>query len=148
MAHRVGPAAHQPGALLHQRRPPQDEGAAGGSPLAASCRRLLTLAVATPPPQGFQQDITLNADRIDALILAGEQLIQKSCPPDAALMEDELEELHNYCQEVFRRVERFHHRLLGRTVSAPHTHTHTYTHTPIDLIRFSCFIKQDFYCLL
>ncbi|MEQ2210165.1 hypothetical protein XENOCAPTIV_009194, partial [Xenoophorus captivus] len=30
---------------------------------------------------------------------------------DAALMEDELEELHSYCQEVFSRLVRFHQRL-------------------------------------
>lgn len=41
----------------------------------------------------------------------GEQLIQKSEPLDAVLMEDELEELHRYCQEVFGRVSRFHRRL-------------------------------------
>ncbi|CAG03762.1 unnamed protein product, partial [Tetraodon nigroviridis] len=46
--------------------------------------------------QGFQQDIGLNADRLDALIVAGEALIQKSAPLDAALIEDELEELHQY----------------------------------------------------
>lgn len=41
----------------------------------------------------------------------GEQLIQKSEPLDAVLIEDELEELHRYCQEVFGRVSRFHQRL-------------------------------------
>ena len=41
----------------------------------------------------------------------GEQLIQKSEPLDAVLIEDELEELHRYCQEVFGRVSRFHRRL-------------------------------------
>lgn len=33
---------------------------------------------------------------------------------DAVLIEDELEELHSYCQEVFGRVARFHHRLINR----------------------------------
>lgn len=64
--------------------------------------------------QGFQQEITLNTNKIDALIVFGENLIQKSAPLDAALIEDELEELHSYCQEVFGRVARFHHRLVNR----------------------------------
>ncbi|KAG7240906.1 hypothetical protein INR49_026229, partial [Caranx melampygus] len=32
-------------------------------------------------------------------------------PQDAALIEDELEELHTYCQDVFSRLVRFHQRL-------------------------------------
>ncbi|XP_078133881.1 nesprin-2-like isoform X3 [Sander vitreus] len=63
---------------------------------------------------GFQQEITLNTNKIDALIVFGENLIQKSAPLDAVLIEDELEELHSYCQEVFGRVARFHHRLVHR----------------------------------
>ncbi|XP_010601296.1 nesprin-2 isoform X1 [Fukomys damarensis] len=63
---------------------------------------------------GFQQEITLNTNKIDQLIVFGEQLIQKSEPLDAALIEDELEELHRYCQEVFGRVSRFHQRLTSR----------------------------------
>ncbi|XP_046877069.1 nesprin-2-like isoform X4 [Hypomesus transpacificus] len=59
----------------------------------------------------FQKDITLNTERIDGLIVSGEGLIQRSAPLDAALIEDELEELHSYCQEVFSRVVRFHQRL-------------------------------------
>lgn len=74
--------------------------------------------------QGFQQEITLNTNKIDALIVFGENLIQKSAPLDAVLIEDELEELHSYCQEVFGRVARFHHRLVNRRpVSLTHTHT-------------------------
>ncbi|XP_049755484.1 nesprin-2 isoform X1 [Elephas maximus indicus] len=64
---------------------------------------------------GFQQEITLNTNKIDQLIVFGEQLIQKSEPLDAVLIEDELEELHRYCQEVFGRVSRFHRRLTSRT---------------------------------
>ncbi|XP_051477330.1 nesprin-2 isoform X2 [Apus apus] len=63
---------------------------------------------------GFQQEITLNTNKIDQLIVFGEQLIQKSEPLDATLIEDELEELHRYCQEVFGRVARFHRRLTSR----------------------------------
>ncbi|XP_041951730.1 nesprin-2-like isoform X2 [Alosa sapidissima] len=60
---------------------------------------------------GFQKEITLNTNRIDELIVFGEALIQRSCPSDAAHIEDELVELHTYCQEVFRRAARFHQRL-------------------------------------
>ncbi|XP_017539502.1 nesprin-2 isoform X2 [Pygocentrus nattereri] len=60
---------------------------------------------------GFKKEITLNTNKIDALIVFGESLIQRSSPLDAALIEDELEELHSYCQEVFSRVARFHQRL-------------------------------------
>uniref|UniRef100_A0A8C6IUA3 Uncharacterized protein n=1 Tax=Melopsittacus undulatus TaxID=13146 RepID=A0A8C6IUA3_MELUD len=63
---------------------------------------------------GFQQEITLNTNKIDQLIVFGEQLIQKSEPLDAAVIENELEELHRYCQEVFGRVARFHQRLTSR----------------------------------
>ncbi|NXI70462.1 SYNE2 protein, partial [Anseranas semipalmata] len=63
---------------------------------------------------GFQQEITLHTNKIDQLIVFGEQLIQKSEPLDATLIEDELEELHRYCQEVFGRVARFHQRLTSR----------------------------------
>lgn len=77
------------------------------------------------PLQGFQQEITLNTNKIDALIVFGENLIQKSAPLDAVLIEDELEELHSYCQEVFGRVARFHHRLVNRRpVSAAQTNLH------------------------
>ncbi|XP_072538856.1 nesprin-2a isoform X2 [Salminus brasiliensis] len=60
---------------------------------------------------GLKKEITLNTNKIDALIVFGEGLIQRSSPLDAALIEDELEELHSYCQEVFSRVARFHQRL-------------------------------------
>ncbi|MCJ8731019.1 hypothetical protein PDJAM_G00191190 [Pangasius djambal] len=63
--------------------------------------------------KAFQQEITLNTNKIDSLIVFGEKLIQKSSPLDAVLIEDELEELHSYCQEVFSRVARFHHRLVN-----------------------------------
>ncbi|XP_068610193.1 nesprin-2a [Brachionichthys hirsutus] len=59
----------------------------------------------------FQKEIALNTERIDGLIVFGEALIQKSSPQDGALIEDELEELHSYCQEVFGRLVRFHQRL-------------------------------------
>uniref|UniRef100_A0A8C5GU20 KASH domain-containing protein n=1 Tax=Gouania willdenowi TaxID=441366 RepID=A0A8C5GU20_GOUWI len=67
--------------------------------------------------KSFQKEIALNTERIDGLIVFGEGLIQKSSPQDAALIEDELEELHSYCQEVFSRLVRFHQRLSQPTVS-------------------------------
>ncbi|XP_066485712.1 nesprin-2 isoform X2 [Tiliqua scincoides] len=60
---------------------------------------------------GFQQEITLNTNKIDQLIVFGENLIQKCEPSDAVVIEEELEELHKYCQDVFGRVSRFHQRL-------------------------------------
>uniref|UniRef100_M3ZVC2 KASH domain-containing protein n=1 Tax=Xiphophorus maculatus TaxID=8083 RepID=M3ZVC2_XIPMA len=65
----------------------------------------------------FQKEISLNSERIDGLIVFGEALIQKSSAQDAALIEDELEELHSYCQEVFSRLVRFHQRLSQPPVS-------------------------------
>ncbi|XP_041070727.1 nesprin-2-like isoform X1 [Carcharodon carcharias] len=62
----------------------------------------------------FQQEITLNTNKIDQLIVYGEMLIQKIEPMDAITIEDELEELHAYCQEVFGRVARFHQRLMSK----------------------------------
>ena len=79
--------------------------------------------------QGFQKEITLNTERIDGLIVFGEGLIQKSSPMDAAVIEEELEELHAYCQEVFSRLVRFHQRLSTTPVSS-HAHTRTHTHAP------------------
>lgn len=62
-------------------------------------------------PQSFKKEIRLNTNRIDALIVFGESLIQRSCPQDAVEIEDELEQLHTYCQDVFGRVSRFHQHL-------------------------------------
>lgn len=70
-----------------------------------------------PSVQSFQKEITLNTERIDGLIVFGECLIQRSSPEDAALIEEELEELHSYCQEVFGRLVRFHQRLSQPPVS-------------------------------
>ncbi|XP_053143373.1 nesprin-2 isoform X2 [Hemicordylus capensis] len=62
---------------------------------------------------GFQQEITLNTNKIDQLTEFGEHLIQKSEPSDAVVIEEELEELCKYCQEVFGRVSRFYQRLIS-----------------------------------
>lgn len=62
--------------------------------------------------QAFQQEISLNNNKIDQIITQGEQLIEKSEPLDAAVIEEELDELRRYCQEVFGRVERYHKKLI------------------------------------
>ncbi|XP_007638273.2 nesprin-2 isoform X3 [Cricetulus griseus] len=81
---------------------------------------------------GFQQEITLNTNKIDQLIVFGEQLIQKSEPLDAVLIEDELEELHRYCQEVFGRVSRFHRRLTSHAPSLEDEKEASETETDIE----------------
>ncbi|KAM7367651.1 hypothetical protein PAMP_013936 [Pampus punctatissimus] len=85
----------------------------------------------------FQKEITLNTERIDGLIVFGEGLIQKSSPQDAALIEDELEELHSYCQEVFSRLVRFHQRLSQPpmiTEEPEHSSTTFYLESSLELI--------------
>ncbi|XP_069788417.1 nesprin-1 isoform X16 [Narcine bancroftii] len=62
--------------------------------------------------KAFQQEIALNRSKIDCLFQHGEQLIEKSEPMDAAVIEEELEELNRYCQEVFGRVDRYYKKLL------------------------------------
>ncbi|KAM8787975.1 nesprin-1-like isoform 3-T3 [Rhynchonycteris naso] len=62
--------------------------------------------------KAFQQEISLNHNKIEQIIAQGEQLIEKSEPLDAAVIEEELEELRRYCQEVFGRVERYHRKLI------------------------------------
>ncbi|XP_074043952.1 nesprin-1 isoform X5 [Macrotis lagotis] len=62
--------------------------------------------------RAFQQEISLNHHKIEQIIVQGEQLIEKSEPLDAAVIEEELDELRRYCQEVFGRVERYHKKLI------------------------------------
>lgn len=47
----------------------------------------------------------------------GDTLIEKSEPLDAAVIEEELEELQRYCQEVFGRVDRYYKKLTRLPVS-------------------------------
>lgn len=54
----------------------------------------------------------MNHNKIEQIIAQGEQLIEKSEPLDAAVIEEELDELRRYCQEVFGRVERYHKKLI------------------------------------
>ncbi|XP_069462898.1 nesprin-1 isoform X17 [Ambystoma mexicanum] len=62
--------------------------------------------------RAFQQEISLNNNKIDQIILQGEQLIEKSEPMDATVIEEELDELRRYCFEVFGRVDRYYKKLL------------------------------------
>ncbi|KAM4625298.1 nesprin-1 isoform 5-T5 [Polymixia lowei] len=62
--------------------------------------------------KAFQQEISLTAPKIEHIIRQGETLIEKSEPLDAAVIEEELEELRRYCQEVFGRVERYYKKLI------------------------------------
>ncbi|XP_030905633.2 nesprin-1 isoform X2 [Melopsittacus undulatus] len=62
--------------------------------------------------KAFQQEISLNNSKIEQIIVQGEQLIEKTEPMDAAVIEEELDELRRYCQEVFGRVERYHKKLI------------------------------------
>lgn len=61
--------------------------------------------------QAFQQEISLNTAKIEHIFHQGEALIEKSEPLDATVIEEELEELQRYCQEVFGRVERYYKKL-------------------------------------
>ncbi|KTG03577.1 hypothetical protein cypCar_00011669 [Cyprinus carpio] len=62
--------------------------------------------------RAFQQEITLNTAKIDHIFQQGEALLEKSEPIDAAVIEEELEELQRFCQEVFGHVERFYKKLI------------------------------------
>ncbi|XP_053365696.1 nesprin-1 isoform X2 [Clarias gariepinus] len=62
--------------------------------------------------RAFQKEISLNTTKIEHILQHGEALIEKSEPLDAAVIEEELEELQHYCQEVFGRVERYYKKLI------------------------------------
>ncbi|XP_028970453.2 nesprin-1 isoform X2 [Esox lucius] len=61
--------------------------------------------------KAFQQEISLNTGKVELVFRQGEALIEKSEPMDAAVIEEELEELQRYCQEVFGRVDRYYKKL-------------------------------------
>lgn len=78
-----------------------------------------------PPPQAFQQEISLNTGKIELVLRQGVALIDKSEPLDAAVIEEELEDLQRYCQEVFGRVDRYYKKLTRLPVSLDtRAHTH------------------------
>ncbi|XP_073726049.1 nesprin-1 isoform X5 [Misgurnus anguillicaudatus] len=68
----------------------------------------------------FQQEISLNTTKIDHIFQQGEALLEKSEPIDAAVIEEELEELQRYCQEVFGRVERYYKKLIRLPLTDEH----------------------------
>lgn len=74
--------------------------------------------------QAFQHEICLNTGKIELVFRQGEALIKKSEPLDAAVIEEELEELQRYCQEVFGRVERYYKKLTRLPVSTNTQTTH------------------------
>lgn len=74
-------------------------------------------AICSFPSQAFQQEIVLNTAKIELALRQGEGLIEKSEPLDAAVIEEELEELQRYCQEVFGRVDRYYKKLRRLPVS-------------------------------
>lgn len=49
--------------------------------------------------------------KMESVFGQGEVLMKKSEPLDAAVIEEELDELQRYCREVFGRVERYYRRL-------------------------------------
>ncbi|GAA6070626.1 nesprin-1 isoform X1, partial [Tachysurus ichikawai] len=59
----------------------------------------------------FQQEIDLNSVKIGSVFSQGEALMEKSEPLDAAVIEEELDELQRYCREVFGRVDRYYRKL-------------------------------------
>uniref|UniRef100_A0A8C1U557 Spectrin repeat containing, nuclear envelope 1a n=1 Tax=Cyprinus carpio TaxID=7962 RepID=A0A8C1U557_CYPCA len=61
--------------------------------------------------KAFQQEISLNMGKMESVFGQGEVLMKKSEPLDAAVIEEELDELQRYCREVFGRVERYYRRL-------------------------------------
>ncbi|XP_044291371.1 nesprin-4 [Varanus komodoensis] len=63
--------------------------------------------------QACKQDVQANAERLDRLLERGERLIQSSQPEDARRLEEELQALSSFCQEVFRRVFHFRRRLVS-----------------------------------
>lgn len=55
--------------------------------------------------------------RIELVFRQGEALIEKSEPLDTAVIEEELEDLQRYYQEVFGRVDRYYKKLTRLPVS-------------------------------
>uniref|UniRef100_A0A4W5RRV1 Spectrin repeat containing, nuclear envelope 1b n=1 Tax=Hucho hucho TaxID=62062 RepID=A0A4W5RRV1_9TELE len=62
--------------------------------------------------RAFQQEISLTTGKVEHIIHQGEVLLEKSEPLDAAVIEEELEELRRYYQEVFGRVENYYKKLI------------------------------------
>ncbi|XP_046719604.1 nesprin-2 isoform X2 [Silurus meridionalis] len=63
--------------------------------------------------QGFQEAVAESAGRLNALLQQGEELIQRSEPADAQVIESQLQELLLYCARVFQGLGHLHTRLLS-----------------------------------
>lgn len=63
--------------------------------------------------QGFQEAVAESAGRLNALLQQGEELIQRSEPADAQVIEGQLQELLLYCARVFQGLGHLHTRLLS-----------------------------------
>ncbi|XP_026779824.3 nesprin-2 isoform X1 [Pangasianodon hypophthalmus] len=63
--------------------------------------------------QGFQEAVAESAGQLNALLQQGEELIQRSEPADAQVIESELQDLLLYCARVFQGLGRLHTRLLS-----------------------------------
>ncbi|XP_053363614.1 nesprin-2 isoform X3 [Clarias gariepinus] len=63
--------------------------------------------------QGFQEAVAESAGRLNALLQQGEELIQRSEPADAQVIENQLQDLLLYCARVFQGLGRLHTRLLS-----------------------------------
>ncbi|XP_073712130.1 nesprin-1 isoform X2 [Misgurnus anguillicaudatus] len=61
--------------------------------------------------KAFQKEISLNMGKMESVFGQGEVLMEKSEPMDAAVIEEELDELQRYCREVFGRVDRYYKKL-------------------------------------
>ncbi|XP_034294087.1 nesprin-4 isoform X2 [Pantherophis guttatus] len=63
--------------------------------------------------QAFQQDVQTNTEHVDHLVVCAENLIQKSQPEDAEILEEDLKELIGFHQAVLSRVFQFQRRLVS-----------------------------------
>lgn len=63
--------------------------------------------------QGFQEAVAESAGRLNTLLQQGEELIQRSEPADAQVIESQLQDLLLYCARVFQGLGRLHTRLLS-----------------------------------
>lgn len=73
----------------------------------------MNINVHAPVYQGFQEAVAESAGRLNALLQQGEELIQRSEPADAQVIESQLQELLLYCARVFQGLGRLHTRLLS-----------------------------------
>ncbi|PIK52714.1 putative nesprin-1 isoform X3 [Apostichopus japonicus] len=61
--------------------------------------------------KAFQQEIELNRSRMDEIDDFSKGLMQRCDPSDAATIQEDLDDLHRYADEVFARVSRFQKKL-------------------------------------